>query len=571
MKAKFKKFMAVMLSAMMVMTMCVTTQVRAEEETQKGDLTITSKEPMNGRKFEIYKLFNLTTDGSEDEKEAKFSYTEASKEATADVKKALKGMGKEANTVDEIVDVLSKLSADDIKVFAKKLHYSKFTAAKTDLDFSGKEFTRKGAEAVTSKIIPSIDYGYYVIIEKNNRAEDDKINNATISLAMLKNVFKKENKVNLKSDMPTVDKKIVEEGKEKTGTTSNVGGRVMFRLKGTAPRTAVLNTFEKDYEYTFIDTYSKGLSDPEISKIMINGHEVYNKETFEALPEDIVFTKQESGFTVKFDHLMNYNEFLKSVSDLDLNNVVVEYTAKLNENAVITEPEENDVQIQYSNNPNFDQRPQGDEENGNKPGKPEDDETGKTEIKKVYVHNFGLDITKVDGSTHKPLTGAEFVLYNKENRKEEGNFENAIAMQNVSTDGQYQLNAEAEASKENATLKVDAQGKLVVTGLGAGTYYLYETKAPKGYNLLKEPIEIVITCELKDDGTLLSKNCTIDGEGTNDTDGDGDFDFEVVNNSGTQLPETGGMGTTLIYAAGILAMAGGVCYFVMNKKRKTQR
>lgn len=92
-----------------------------------------------------------------------------------------------------------------------------------------------------------------------------------------------------------------------------------------------------------------------------------------------------------------------------------------------------------------------------------------------------------------------------------------------------------------------------ITGLEAGTYYLKETKAPNGYNRLTSPIKIEI--KQKDDGTqqIIWNNKEV-------------TTVDVLNEKGSLLPQTGGMGTTLIYLiGGALVLGSGIV--LANKKR----
>lgn len=98
-----------------------------------------------------------------------------------------------------------------------------------------------------------------------------------------------------------------------------------------------------------------------------------------------------------------------------------------------------------------------------------------------------------------------------------------------------------------------------INGLKSGTYYLKETKAPDGYNLLKEPIKIVVTGDAVTGKPVIK----VDNNGTATVV----KKVEVQNNSGSLLPSTGGMGTTLIYVVGsILVLASGIVLFSKRKE-----
>lgn len=132
-----------------------------------------------------------------------------------------------------------------------------------------------------------------------------------------------------------------------------------------------------------------------------------------------------------------------------------------------------------------------------------------------------------------------------------------------------------------ATIESPADGKIIIKGLKAGTYRLKETKAPNGYNLLTEEKNIVATKAEQykttyyytyENGTVTS--VTVE-EGATAPAGAVEVSSNgmplvtpvtVINNAGGLLPSTGGIGTTIFYAAGIVLMAGAV-FFVVRRKR----
>ena len=110
---------------------------------------------------------------------------------------------------------------------------------------------------------------------------------------------------------------------------------------------------------------------------------------------------------------------------------------------------------------------------------------------------------------------------------------------------------------------VDENGVLTFEGLGEGTYTITELVAPNGYNLLKDPITITITAN----ATLEGCTWTVKNGETGLTAGaDHLFAFNVENNSGTELPSTGGTGTTIFYILGsLLVVVAGVV--LVTRKR----
>lgn len=112
----------------------------------------------------------------------------------------------------------------------------------------------------------------------------------------------------------------------------------------------------------------------------------------------------------------------------------------------------------------------------------------------------------------------------------------------------------ADASKTYASVfTTPASGKFTITGLDSDTYYLEEIVAPAGYNLLKAPITVTV----KNDGTVTY--------GDNSTG-----EVRVLNSTGTELPSTGGMGTTIFYVLGGVLMAGAFVLLVVRKRMRTE-
>lgn len=231
-------------------------------------------------------------------------------------------------------------------------------------------------------------------------------------------------------------------------------------------------------------------------------------------------------------------------------NIIVEYSAVLNANANIgldttTNGNKNTVYLEYSNNPNA-------------------EGTGNTVEDKVVVYTYELDIEKVDGAqTVTKLQGAEFVLKNSDGSKYA-----------VVTDGK--ITGWADAKDGATTLKTNADGKIAVQGLDAGTYKLEETKAPTSYNKLTSDITVVITStaiadrQAWTDSTALGITAiAVTADAVPGTAENGKATITVANNKGTTLPTTGGIGTTIFYIAGSVLVLLAVVLFVA--KRRTNK
>lgn len=189
----------------------------------------------------------------------------------------------------------------------------------------------------------------------------------------------------------------------------------------------------------------------------------------------------------------------------------------------------------------------------------------------VYVKNYQLEIYKIDSKTKEKynivkagdlfghgdedltLGGAEFELYYDAalTRKVQLVEESFYNEKTGRTDASYRLAAQEEynaAGFESAVIRYgckDGVGFFEVNGLGEGTYYLVEIKAPDGYNRLTEPVEVTI----KDDDYDTWDN-----------------DIIIENSTGAELPSTGGIGTTVFYIVGGLLMVGAAVVLVTRKK-----
>ncbi len=233
---------------------------------------------------------------------------------------------------------------------------------------------------------------------------------------------------------------------------------------------------------------------------------------------------KQSGTVTEGDQEKPYTFMIKLSADyvktLDEGaQVVITYKAKLNSNAEIsTEVNTNKAWLHYSQQI--------------------------TEPKEVDVAAFKFDIIKTD-SSKKLLDGAKFELY-------DGSGDNKIDL--VKVGDNYRV-ADAEEKKVEGfeSAKIVA-GKVTINGLDKKIYKLKEIEAPAGYNKLQQLVEVDLT-----NGNVIT---TMTGDTWQDKDGG----IRVENKTGALLPSTGGIGTTIFYAAGIILMAGAVFFVIRRRK-----
>ena len=424
--------------------------------------------------------------------------------------------------------VAAALTNDNAVQFAKDAA-GYLTTTKVDSTYSetNKNYTISGLAA-----------GYYLVKDKDGSLTGDSDSYTEYIIQVVGNVT-----ATPKSDVPEVQKK-VKDINDSTDTTKtdwqdsadyDIGDSIPFQLKATLADNVSSYT---TYKVVFHDTLSKGLTYNNDAKVYIDGTET-NGFTVTA--------------TVNADGITTLTVSCDDVKALDAGNssvITVEYTAKLNENAVLgSTGNPNEVYLEYSNNPNK-------SENGN-------NETGETPKDVVIVFTYKTIINKVD-SENKPLTGAAFKL-EKLIKSKDGAADTWTTVKEFTVD-------------ETTT-------SFTFSGLDDGQYKLTETKTPAGYNTI-DPIYFVI--EATHDATADTPALTVLKAYLTDENGNkktevkdretvnidlgtvdltaGSITTTVVNKSGSKLPSTGGIGTTIFYVLGGVLVLAAVVLLVTKKR-----
>lgn len=324
-------------------------------------------------------------------------------------------------------------------------------------------------------------------------------------------------------DTTTTSKKEVKDTNDTTGVTSDwqntadydIGDAVPFKLTGTVASDYA--DYPAPYYFAFHDKYVKTqLGDPQNVVVKIDGNVVD--------PSKYTLNVTSDGFDVVFNDL-------KQTAAQAGSTVTVEYTSELLAGANVgSAGNVNTSNIEFSNDSNNDQH------------------RGKTPDDTVIIFTYKVVVNKAN-ETGQPLAGAEFTL--------------TKAMQDGST-------------KTIAVTTAQAGTQFNFTGLDDGEYTLTETKTPAGYNTI-DPIKFTVTSVKDDAGKKLVSINGIAATGEIDlgtatqkaqVDKDaGSITTTVVNRSGSTLPSTGGMGTTVLYGLGALLVVGaGVGLYVSHRK-----
>lgn len=414
-------------------------------------------------------------------------------------------------------------------------------------------FTLNGNPAGTSStqkdnayVISELEAGYYLVKDKNN-----SLGNAYDFYTDFIIKVVGDTSATPKGDKPSVDKQVHDEPADAEGSNNTTGwGETAdhaineifeFKLTATLGKNATYDEYET-YKVIFHDTMSKGVTFDKLVSVKVNGNDVgawneqINQNGYVMSP---ITTDESSGnrsFDIEIKNIKAYLGENKKLSEGATIEVI--YKAHLNEDAVMASSDDNQnkVNLEYSNNPNA----SGD--------------TGKTPDDTVYVFTYEMPNTKVqpDGENTKPLEGAGFRLYTDEA------CENEVFLVK-GDDGFYRPAANDAISGDEMISGAD--GKFNIKGLDAGTYYLKETTTPEGFNTC--PIaKIVITAthsENEDNASATTTfSMTMNGATSNNN--------QILNQKGAQLPETGGIGTTIFYIVGGLLMVGAAVLLVTKKR-----
>jgi putative sortase-anchored surface protein len=433
----------------------------------------------------------------------------------SNVKWGVNGTGTVGKAVDstiitELTDVNSKSDREKLDVVER---YAKLDSTPVETISNGATYS-----AVA---------GYYLIKDKDNTVSGTDTY-TTYIVQVVGDVT-----ITPKSNVPSFEKK-VKDTNDTTGATSDwqdsadydIGDEVPFKLEGTV---ASNYADYKTYYFAFHDKAEPGLTfNKDSVKVFVDATEITTGYSV------VTSTTDGDTFDVVFDNL-------KTITDVRADSkITVEYTATLNDKAVLgNQGNVNTAHLEFSNNPNKVHSGSGKPETGNTP----DDSVI------VFTYQVVVNKTKANGEA---LTGAEFTL------------------EKVLEDG----------TQKTVTVVKNTEGTtFTFKGLDDGDYILTETVTPATYNTI-EPIRFTVTADHKITWngeartkilTSLSGN-TASGKITFTPSADkSELTTNVVNQSGTLLPGTGGIGTTIFYIIGGLLMAAAAVLLITKKRMNSDK
>ena len=444
-----------------------------------------------------------------------------------------------ADTLQKVLDVMKDWNTSDDRSIAFARFVCSYLYPNADA---------KPTPAATSTNSNTIDFsvagagaGYYLIVDTTgfNYTDPDKYHAYN---SFLLNVTKAESiTVKSKVEKPSVKKEVYDNndiGSTGEGWGSSADHAInepfQFKLTATVPASA-----DKAYDYynkytvIFYDTLSEGITFDRLDKVEITNGDGSTPQ----LINDNKYTlySDTSSFTLGIDDVKT------CVNSIDLNQgatITVTYTAHLNEKAyantgdgTTTTNNKNEVFLQYSNNP-----------------KNSEKYWGFTPKSEVYVFTYQLNNTKYrdEIKADNKLEGAGFRLYSDADCKNEVE---------LYQEGNFYFPIKNATGKTAVQMLSNKDGQFNVKGLDAGIYYLMETSTPAGFN----------TCP----PTTVTIKATHTGNKVELAEGSS-LEYDIVNKSGTTLPSTGGIGTTIFYVVGGGLMVAAIVLLVTKKRMENK-
>lgn len=367
------------------------------------------------------------------------------------------------------------------------------------------------AASDSSATVTQLSYGYYFVT-------------STLGSLCMLDTTNPSATIREKNTQPTIEKKVKED------STGNFGDENTAQIGDTIEFKTTIKAYQGAVGYVLHDTMSEGLTLNQDSITVKVGDTTLTKDTDYTVAFNKTHTAEDPNASYTCDFEITFKQtYLDTITGTANapTEIVVTYTAILNDKAAIsTNANTNKTKLDYGVNSGF-----------------------STEWDETKTYTFKFDLVKTD-KDNKVLSGAEFKLYDA---KTAGN-EIAVVKE---TDGSYRIATAAEKSVEGFTSAVIVAGNVTIKGLDADTtYWLEETKAPAGFNMLAERVEVKME-QANRTATINQENVYVSGG------------VQVINQTGTELPSTGGMGTTVLYAVGgALVLAAFV--LIVTKRRASE-
>ena len=454
---KMKKIMALMLAAIMMMAMSVTTFAAGTT----CSLTVNAKggQDLKGQTINLYKLFDVTESGEAPNKNYAYTVNTQYKATLASVLKIA-----ETSKDEEFAASVTQLGSDNstgVQNFANT-----FTTKALEGKLAATATSNKIAESKTAYTFSNLAAGYYLVYVTGGK----EIQSSLVTVDATTNT------VNLKTEAPSITKKADKE-------TAEIGQVVKYTVTGAIPDT----TGYAEYVYKIYDTLSTGLDfvndangtacEGNSVKVTVAFTDTTDANT--APTTATLDTKNNRKMALDLSTWVKENQTNKGKA------FTVTYYAKVNKNAEVTN--NNNASLEYGNNPS---------------------DITTTTPSEAKTNTYPLDIKKINKKTKELLADAKFSLYRSETEAKNG--KNAIAV--TGSNGSYVVDADSKNTVFESVATEAGNGyNLHLNGLAAGEYWLVETQAPEGFNKLTDPIKVTIT-KNGDTNWTVKKNDTAEDD-----------------------------------------------------------
>ena len=415
-------------------------------------------------------------------------------------------------------------------------------------------------------IFSDLPYGLYLIVQTDvNGAEyeGEPITLSHLQTPMLVSVPGKNEEKEVEVDVKTplgygeLTKSIVGVG-DINGNWENVedsatevtgpGDYIRFRLAVQPPRLSSGDTLD---HFVVEDVRSEGLKLEKLESVTDTLGQTYVEGTDYTRTEETVTEGTRMLLTFTQQGLQKLERLGQAAGTL-----TVTYTAQVTEDAVtagITNSARIDYKVDYA--PDRDNPPPPDDP------PPEDDDDYRSDWDVARSYTFGVHMTKYLGEEGNLASegSVTFALYREKDGQKQ-----AVPLSRSGDAYQVALQGSNE-------LSVSADGTFTILGLGEGTYYLRELSTAEGYALPNEDIALTLAGERSAGeytGRLDAAQCTVDGQQGNASVQDGILYLSVINPRTFYIPNTGGAGSWMFTAGGLLIIAGGVVYLAVSRKKK---
>lgn len=416
-------------------------------------------------------------------------------------------------------------------------------------------------------IFNDLPYGLYLIVQTDVSGaeyEGEPITLSHLQTPMLVSVpgknEEKEVKVNVKTPLGygELTKSIVGVG-DINGNWENVedsatevtgpGDYIRFRLAVQPPRLSSGDTLD---HFVIEDVRSEGLKLEKLESVTDTLGQTYVEGIDYTRTEETVADGTRMLLTFTQQGLQKLEQLGRAAGTL-----TVTYTAQVTDEAPtagITNSARIDYKVDYA--PDRDNPPPPDD-----PPPEDDDDEYHSDWDVARSYTFGVHMTKYLGEEGNlaPEGSVTFALYREKDGQKQ-----AVPLSRSGDAYQVALQGSNE-------LSVSADGTFTIRGLGEGTYYLRELSTAEGYALPNEDIALTLAGERSAGeytGRLDAAQCTVDGQQGNASVQDGILYLSVINPRTFYIPNTGGAGSWMFTAGGLLIIAGGVVYLAVSRKKK---